>query len=319
VPRPFSHSTAEDVIASIEAVVVNGKDTAPDFVAEFIDVPIDRAKNALKLAVDMKFLSENASKFSVASPLCGLLLTPKLKQKAAALRVVLETYEPFTTFRYRLKATEFAHQAAQQTKVALDLDEHRDVIKDTLISLGTYSGALGTEGGGVYVSTDDAVENHLLSLAQSCRDTAAAEARVRVQIGDAASELVSREEVLVPLANALLKAAAGDAQGAVTIAGNAVESYLEKLAIRMGGVNLAGANGINAKLDKFSQAGKLPKKLVAVGKYLGNVRNAADHGLDADIGAVWIIQESTGTEFVFAACSFISAATAREKTQPPRI
>jgi hypothetical protein len=319
VPRQFFHSTAEDVVASIEAVAVNGKNTSPAFVAQFIDVPADRAENALKLAVEMRFLSESGGKFSVASPLCDLLLTPKLKQKSAVLRVAVESYEPFTVFRQRLNATEFAHQAAQQTKVALDLDEHRDVIKDTLISLGTYSGALGTGGGGVYASTDGPMENQLLSLAQGCNDIAAAEARIRLQIGEAAGELVSRTEVLLPLANALLKAAAGDSQNAVTLAGNAVESYLVELATRIGGVNLTGATGINAKLDKFSQAGKLPKKLVGMGKYLGNVRNAADHGIDTEIGTTWIIQESTGTEFVFVACSFISAATAKEKAQPHRI
>lgn len=319
MPRAFFQSTAEDVIASIEAVVVNGgKDSTPDFVAQFVDVPLDRARNALKLGVELNFLAESTGKFSVASPLCGLLVTPKLRQKAAVLRVALESYEPFVVFRERLTATEFAHQAAQQTKVVLGLNEHRDVIKDTLINLGTYSGALDTEGGGVYVPTDKAIENDLLSLAQSCQDITAAEGRIRLQVGESAGESVSREEVLLPLANALLKAAAGDALGAVTIAGNAVESYLEKLANRMG-VNVTGANGINAKLDKFLQVAKLPKKLISVGKYLGNVRNAADHGVDAEVGAAWTIQESTGTEFVFVACSFIAAVTSTEKGQPPRI
>jgi hypothetical protein len=318
VPRPFFQSTAEDLVASIEAVVVHGKGTSPQFVAEFADIPLDRAKNALKLAEEMGFVTDNAGDYSAASPLCSLLVSPKLYQKAAALRVVLETYEPFVVFRLRLRTAVFAHQAAQQTKVALNLNEHRDVIKDTLISLGTYSQALKTEGGGLYVPADDVIENYVLTLAQACKDIAAAEARIRLQMGDAAADLVSRDEVLIPLANALLKAAAGDANGAVTVAGNAVESYLEKLAARKG-VVVAGAHGINAKLEKFSQANSLPKKVIAVGKYLGNVRNAADHGIDTEVGTVWIIQESTGTEFVYVACSFISGATAHEKGQPPRI
>ena len=40
MPCPFFQSTAEDVIASIEAVVVNGKAATPDFVSEFADVPL---------------------------------------------------------------------------------------------------------------------------------------------------------------------------------------------------------------------------------------------------------------------------------------
>lgn len=318
MPRPFSQSTAEEVIASIEAVVVNGGPTTVDFAAEFADVPQERAEKALKLATDLGFLSHNAGRYFVVSPLCRMVVTPNLMQKAAVIRIILESYEPFVLFRRRLKATEFASQAAQQTKVALDLEAHRDVIKDTLISLGTFSHALDTEGGGLYVPAEEPIENRLLTVAQGCKDFAAAEARIRLQMGDSAADIVSRDDVVLPLANALMQAAAGDARNAVTLGGNAVESYLQELAGRLG-VNVAGAAGINAKLERFSQANTIPKKLIQVGKYLGNIRNAADHGIDPEVNAMWLIQESTGLEFVYVACSFISSITARELGQPFRI
>jgi hypothetical protein len=95
---------------------------------------------------------------------------------------------------------------------------------------------------------------------------------------------------------------------------------LEALALRLGGVNVAGAAGINAKLDRFSAAHALPGTLIFMAKYLGHVRNAADHGIgDPDVNGAWTIQESTGTEFVYVACSFISSVTARENGQGPRI
>ncbi len=322
---PFSQSTAEDVVASVEAVVVNGKPTQVNFVADFADIPNDRAAEALKLAIDLGLLSENGGNYSPASPLCLLLATPDLTQKAAVLRIVLESYEPFVTFRKRLKATDLAATAAQQTRAALGLTAHRDAIKDTLVSLGTYSHALETEGGGRYQPAQLPIENQLLAIAQRCRDAASAEARIRHQMGDAAADSASRDEVLMPLANALLQAGAGDGRAAVLLAGNAIESYLEALAGRRG-VNVAGAAGINAKLDRFSHAdaglvpaNALPKKLIYMGKYLGHIRNAADHGVDPELGAAWQIQESTGLEFVYVACSFISAVHAREAGQPPRI
>lgn len=248
-----------------------------------------------------------------------MFILPSAPPKIAALRVALESYEPFVLFRTRLKSTDFPSEAARQTRAVLDLNEHRDIIKDTLISLGTYSHALDTEGGGLFVPADDAIENRLLALAQACGDVMAAEARIRVQMGDAAADRVARNEVFLPLANALLRAASGDARGAVLLSGNAVESYLEALAARLGTVNVAGAAGINAKLDRFSAVNALPRKLIAVGKYLGHVRNAADHGIDPDVNASWTIQESTGMEFVYVACSFISSVTARENGQAPRI
>jgi len=310
--RPFFQSTAEDIIAAVEAVVANGRPSSTDFVAQFLDVPPDRADSALKMASELGFLYLKGETFSVRSPLSQFCATPNQMQKASALRIVLESYQPFVIFRERLKATEFASQAAQQTKVTLDLDGHRDIIKETLISLGTYSHALDTEGGGLYVSADAAAENHLLRLAQACKDAAAAEARIRLQIGDEATQIVDRSEVVVSLANALLKAASGDARGAVLLAGNAIESYLEGLASRKG-VDVTGSPGINAKLERFATANAIPKKLLHVGKYLGHVRNAADHGIDTEINATWTIQESTGTEYVYVSCSFIHSITGAEK------
>ena len=58
-------------------------------------------------------------------------------------------------------------------------------------------------------------------------------------------------------------------RGRLSWLGNAIESYLEGLASRIGGVNLVGAAGLNAKLERFSTANALPKKLISVGKYQG--------------------------------------------------
>jgi hypothetical protein len=51
----------------------------------------------------------------------------------------------------------------------------------------------------------------------------------------------------------------------------------------------------------------LPKKLSFNAKYLGHVRNGADHGVDSEVAAAWSIQESTGINYVFVAMSFIRA------------
>jgi len=298
--RPFSPATAEQVVAAVEAVVVNQQSTSVDFVADFSDLTRDQAEAALKLAADLGLLSHGTGKYSVASPLCRFAVTPNQMQRATILRILLESYQPFVIFRERLVATTLVATAAKQTKVALNLDAHHEAIKDTLISLGTYSHALVTEGGGRYRPEDNSSENLLEVLALACGDAAAAEARIREQLGFDAAALVSREEVIVPLADAILRAKSNDSRGAVVASGNAVESYLNALANRLG-VSLAGATGINSKLDKFAQSNKLPKKLIQVGKYLGHVRNAADHGIDSDVGASWTIRSATGLEYVFMA------------------
>lgn len=318
MPRSFSPATAEQVVVAVEAVVVNGHPADVDFTASFSDLPRDQAEAALKLATDLGFLTYDAGKYLVNSPLCRFVNTPNQMQKAAVLRVLLESFSPFVVFRERLIATGLAATAAQQTKTTLDLDAHREDIKDTLVSLGTYSQALVTKGGGRYSPEENPAQNPMMSLTEACRDAAAAETRIREQMGPDATAFASRDEVLVPLADALLRAKSGDARGAVVTAANAIESYLDAFANRSG-VSLVGATGINAKLEKLSQGGMLPKKLLYVGKYLGHIRNAADHGVDTEVGSSWTIRNATGLEYIFVGCSFFAAITAREKGKPPEI
>jgi len=311
MPREFWRTTAEAVVAAVDAASVASEPVDAAYVAAFAQLTQDSAKSALALAKDLGLLKEAVGKYSPASPLCRALVTASQQRKATALRVVLEDYEPFVRFRERLMVTGDAASASQQTKQLLDLSSHHDEVRETLLSLGQYSQALVAEGGGVYKSREDAAEYELSALAQGCASDVAAERLIRGRLGDHALEKVSRDDVVVPLADAVQKAAAGDGRGAVVCAGNAVESYLTGLGTRCG-VSLVGKHGVNAKADAISAAGHLPKKLLNVAKYLGHVRNAADHGVDAEIGTPWSVRDATGVEYCFVACSFIAAATERE-------
>lgn len=320
MPTSFYSATAEQVVSAVEAVVVNGKPTKSDFVEEFADLTKDQSEAALGLAVDLRLLANDTGKYTVESFLCRFLATPNQSHKASVLRLVLESFAPFVMFRERLVATGSASTAAQQTKAALGLDSHREEIKDTLISLGTYSHALVTEGGGRYRSAEASMDNALQCMSQACSDAMSAEYRIREQLGHDAASFVSRNDVIVPLADGLRRAAQTDPRGAVLAAGNAVESYLDSLANHLSPpISLVGATGINAKLEKFLQTNSLPKKLINVGKYLGHVRNAADHGIDAEIGASWTIRNATGLEYVYTACSFIASSYLRTQGKPPEI
>ena len=311
MPVPFHAATAEQLVAVVEAVLVKGGPADLAYVAQFTDVQSDQADSALKLAVDLNLLAPGPDGFVPLGPWARPLASPDEVQRAAALRVIVESFSPFIRFRERLLSAASASAAAHQIKTLLDLDAHRDAIRDTLLSLGTYSQALRTEGGGRYRPTDGALRNALVAVAERIGDLVAAEALVRSELGEEASGAVSRDEVILPLAEALLRASAGDATGAVTHAGNAVESFLVEVAGRQS-VSLAGASGINAKLEKLKHPALLPGKLVNVGKYLGHIRNAADHGIDPDIGASWDIRLSTGREYPFVACSFVASVVARE-------
>jgi hypothetical protein len=313
-----SPTTAEHVMAAVEATMANQGQASADLVAEFLDTDVARATAALNLAVELGLLILDAPNYRTASPLCRFTSLPD--QIAAVLRIVIEMYRPFIVFRERLVATADVSLAARHTKTLCLLAADRDEVKDTLISLGTYSHALVTEGGGNYQLEVGALDNMLQTVATACTDNLAAEARVRNQIGPAAEAVVSREFVVLPLADALIRAKNRDGSGAIQAAGNAVESHIDAMAVRMS-VALGNATGIISKLNKFATPPRhLPTKLIHVGTYLGTIRNAADHGSDPDINnASWQIRDATALEYVYVACSFIATTVGIEKGDQPEI
>jgi len=314
-----SPTTAEHVMGAVEAAVAHGGEASADLVAEFLETTPTRATAALDLAVDLGLLSSSAGIYRTVSPLCRFTSIPD--QKAAVLRIVIEAYRPFVVFRERLLSNPDVALASRQTKTLCSLPAHRDEVRDTLISLGTYAHALVTEGGGNYQLETGPAINTLQTLALACTDMASAETRIRSQLGPAAETTLTplRDTVILPLADALLRARNRDGSGAIQAAGNAVEAHIDAIAARMG-VSLVGANGIISKLTRFNPGRRLPRKLVQVGEYLGGIRNAADHGTDPDINNLaWQIRDATAVEYVYVACSFIAATIAIERSDPPEI
>lgn len=317
MPSPFP-STAEQVVAAVEAVAVNNGPTDVALVSEFADLPTARAEAALALAVELELLSEASGDYSVASPLCRFFVSAAQQRSAAALRIALESYDPFVAFRARLPYAATASDAARHVKATHGLSGHHDEIRDTLVSLGTFTQGLVSAGGGQYKVPIDEPEEDLNAIASACDDAAKAESQIRAHLGSAAP-LSSEDEVIRPLTDALQRAGRGDPDGAVQQAGNAVEAYLVELAARKT-VNITGANGLNAKLERIAQAHSLPEKLKRVSKYSGDIRNAADHGPDADIGNVsWTIRQNTGTEYVFVSCSLLASLAAWENGEAPSL
>ncbi len=190
--------------------------------------------SALRVAVDMGFIIETAAGFAPASPISQVTRTSNVGYKAAVLRLMLDAYEPFVVFRERLLATGQATLAAEQTRVALDLEADRDDIRETLVLLlAGFAQAFQSLGGGRYAPSEQPTDLHIAALAQGLADDAAALLRIRERLGPEISAAVSHD-VLVPLGRGLRKALENNTRGAIVEAGNAVESYLAAWAARLG-------------------------------------------------------------------------------------
>ncbi|NYF79287.1 hypothetical protein [Granulicella arctica] len=301
-----AQTTAEHVISVSEAISAFPQGATAGEIAAFLDLNQNQAEAALEMAVELTLLKLNGAKFLVRSSLCKFLFGPDQNVKSTVLRVVLEAFPPFITFRERWLSTADFAKAANQTAQIHTLTLHRDSVKDTLINLATFARVFQTTGGGQYEMADKAASNPLAALAQACGDLASAEQRVRTQLGPDASNAVAKNDVIDPLVNAILRCVQpGGARDAVVASANAVESFLYAEGNTLG-LAVANAPGINAKLALFKNAHHLPDKLIKIGNYIGHVRNAADHGIDAEIGVTWSVQDSTGVEYSFVSCSFIA-------------
>lgn len=309
MPRPFFQATAEQVVIVSEAVAsLNGGDAAT--IMAFTDLPSSTVDNALRLSADLGLLLEANGVFTVLSPLCKVLRTPQDREKAAVIRVTIESYEPFLVFREELEATRNVTNAAQRTKVKLDLSCHREQVKETILSLATYGGALTAGQGNTYERDAQGLTALLDELAAGSRELAEAIHTIREELGPDVANQVDHDDVILPLANGLRHAAASAGREAVLQAGIAVENFLSAVAGHHQ-TNIAGAHGINAKMDRLVTAGHYTSKLQNVSRYLGHLRNAADHGIDTDINLAWDILPQSGRNYVFVAAAFIRAMMTR--------
>ena len=313
MPYRIESATAEQIVDTVDACVIAGRPCDRNFVADFLDIPVANAENALTMAEQLGFLRVNAGNYDATPPAASYLVSCAPNYRPAIFRFLLEQFPPYRAYKERIRKLGNADQAARQVKALMNLAAHRTDIAATLNNFGTFAGSL-TYGAGAQITLKEESKIDYLSVAaEVIGEREAAKVYVVRRLGDKALAFVDEQAVVDHLTTAYQQAAnvAHDARAPIVNAANAVESFLVQLAAKHN-VNLAGANGINAKVDRLMAAAppRLSVKHKNVFKYLGHIRNAADHGIDQNIGAMWIISEATAVEFVHVAMSAISGAVA---------
>lgn len=308
MPFEIYQTTAEHLIGATDAGLQKKDGVDDSLVAEFLGIPDNQARNALCMAEQLGLVSENPDgKFIPSIPYAVYLITSVPEHKAAILRFVLEQYPPYKTFKSRLALTGIATEAANQARALHNISAHRDILLWTFTNLGTYANSLVSERAGILRLSEGEVPGYLLVIGEVIQNRESAEQHVRRRMGSEAADWVNQQEVFNHLVTAYQRAASAeeDAHAPIVHAGNAVESFLSQLATHYN-VSVQGANGINAKVDLLASANHLTKKHKFMLKYLGHVRNAADHGTDSEIGRAWEIAPQTAIEYVHVAQSVIS-------------
>ena len=292
-------TTAEDVVAVVDAVVAKGSEASKEFVSEFTGIATDdQVQKALQMALELQLVTYDAasscykSDSFFAKKLCS---TSSDEQKAAFMRLILEQYPPYITFKTRYGFCNSIEIACRQTKTIYSMSSNERDIKNTLISIATYAKALKSEGASLYsfVDNDDTLDIINLAL----HNAAITENALRSFWGEPLCSFVNDLNVFQPLAEALQKSQAEqiDAKAIIVYAANAFESFLSDIASNRN-ISLSGRSGIIQKKDALSAY--LSKKHRGMIDYIGQVRNAADHGADSEEGnQTWIVSRETAMLF----------------------
>ena len=309
-------TTAEDIVAVVDAVIAKGSEATKDFIAEFTGIATDdQVLKALQMACELQLIIFDATQNCYRSP---SFLAQKLvsaatdEQKAVFMRLILEQYEPYNTFKTRYGFTKSIELACRQTKTLHAMSSNERDIKNTLISIATYAKALKSEGANLYSFVEDM--NAVFVIDTALRSANITENSLRSYWGENLYTFVNTTNVFEPLVEALQKANAAtiDVRSVVVCAANAFESFLADYAVRKG-VSLSGKNGIIQKRDALSS--HISKKHRGMIEFVGQVRNAADHGADPDeSNQVWTISNETASMYPCIIAALIKVIYLRDMT-----
>ena len=152
-------TTAEDIVAVVDAVIAKGSEAAKDFIAEFTGIATDdQVLKALQMACELQLIVFDSSRGCYGSPsfLARKLVSASSdEQKAVFMRLILEQYAPYNTFKTRYGFTKSIELACRQTKTLHMMTSNERDVKNTLISIATYAKALESEGANLYSFVED--------------------------------------------------------------------------------------------------------------------------------------------------------------------
>ena len=240
-----------------------------------------------------------------------IVLSRDDNHKAVILRLVLEQYEPYITFKLRFSFTDSIDLACKQVKTIYSMSCTYKDIRNAIINLATYSKAMINDDASLYkLNQDEVTYIEILELAlrfKSNDDNA-----LRVQLGDSVCDFLDTEKVFNPLSDSYSRIQNFDTDPKTPIlyAGNAFESFLQQIADKHS-ISLSGKNGTSQKSDTLN--GVISKKHRGMIQYISQVRNAANHGADPDEnGDIWKVSDTTAQLYPVIVASIIKDIVRKE-------
>jgi hypothetical protein len=288
----LEHCTAEQVVDSVEAVVIAGRACTADEIAAFLNHPPATVANAVAVAMKIGLLAADGDSYSALPPYANYFAEASESHRIDVLRFALEGFVPYRFFKQRLGFHGDPLRAAQETKFKCGFTNHESEIRETLLSLGRFSGSLSYTPKTGYALATSGAADEFLAAAEAVSDIGASiDDFLRARLGNEAYMFIQDEEhdIITHLRAALANVVADELdEGTVLELSNACENFLLKLADEaVPAVDLTDATGIIQKAERLKGQNVIAQKQMGHLTFLGQLRNAADHGIDLDVNLDW--------------------------------
>lgn len=309
-------TTAEDIIDVVDAVLAKPNNCNKQYISDFTELTQVQLENAINMSIELKLINFNSSNsiYNSNNSLARLLVsTSNDNQKAAIMRIILEQYPPYIDFKSRFIFTESVDKASSQIKALYNINSSSRNIKNTLVSLSTYAKALSSQGANLYILNEDCL-TYIDLINQSILTKESNETSLISLLGEETYTYIDNENVLKPLLDSYSRISNinNDVRATIVYAGNAFESFLVQVA-NDNRISLQGKSGIISKAQALNQL--LSKKHRGMINYIGQVRNATEHGVDADEnGKSWEVSNETSLLFPIIVATTIKNIVLRNKT-----
>lgn len=314
MPYNIVFSPAEDIVGVVDAVLARSSECTKAFISEFADISEIQAENALIMAEQFGLVNHDTTTmlYDSSSFLARLIVSSRDdNHKAAIMRLILEQYEPYVTFKARYSFSDSIDLASKQVKIMYSLPCSYKDIRNEIINIGTYSKAIINDGANSYkLNQDDVSYIEILELGLKFKATD--DNALRQQLGTEVCNYIEKIKVFDPLSDAYSKIqnVTTDPKAPIIYASNAFESFLQQIADKHL-ISLIGKNGIGQKSAALATV--LSKKHRGMIDYINQVRNAVDHGADIDEGGkVWALSEDTAQLYPMIVSSVIKDIVFRE-------
>lgn len=286
--------TAEQVIEVAEAVAISSASVPSQAVADFLNHPLETVERALSVAESLGLVARSGTSYLAPPPYGHFLSEAPEARRIQILRFALEGFEPYRFFKQRIALHNDPLRAARETKHRAGYQNHEAEIRETLVSLGQFSGSLiyATDTGYVVAGSKE-TEAFLAVAEEFGLSGAAVDDFLRQRLGDEVYGYIQDEAegIIGNLRSLLDKLAEGEAERTTVVhLGNAAENFLIKVAREATPtVDLAGATGVTSKAQRLEGQKVIVGKHMGYFRLLGHLRNAADHGEDDEINMEWVI------------------------------